>query len=36
MMQYYILTNIRIVGFLHTERMWLDTLIVLVGQFVIN
>ena len=35
-MQYYLLTNISIVGFLDPESIWLDTLIVLIGQFFIK
>ena len=35
-MQYYLLTNISIVHFLDPESIWLDTLIVLIGQVVIK
>ena len=35
-MQYCLLTNISIIGFLDPESIWLETIIVLIGQFFIK
>ena len=35
-MEYHLLTNISIVGFLGPESIWIDTLIVLIGNFFIK
>ena len=35
-MEYYLLTNISIVGFLYPESIWIDTLIVLIENIFIK